>query len=141
MMFKLTRIWLLLGCLMTGCQDNTPKSISDRYTHAMEIYHGKNAGAAEAELTAFLTFLSDKQRKSPAAADYNDLRGIVWLRLYSVYRFTCDEAKATDALSHATKLLQGRIVKAQDQQNAEKQLKDLLSGLEGEVTPGWKSSQ
>ena len=142
MSFKLTRIWVLLvllSCLTVGCEDTTPKSISDRYTRAMEIYHGKDARAAEVELTAFLVFLAERQQKNPAAVDYDDLRGIAWLRLYCLYQFSGDEAKAADALSRATKLLQSRITNSQDREGAEKQLKDLLTGLEHEVAPGWKS--
>jgi hypothetical protein len=129
---------LFICLLLAGCSDSTDQVISGRYAHAMDVYQGPSAEAAEAEIKSLLGYLDEAQRKHPKAVDYDDLRGVLWLRAYSLYKFKGDVARAKEAMNKCVPLLRAKLGDAQSELDAERRLAALVDAMELQMKPDWK---
>lgn len=104
----------------------------------MVVYHETDPKAAEEALVSLHALLVEKRQEAPGAVNYDELEGIVNLRLYGLYESTGRLVEATDALQHSVRLLHRRLTSATDDSQRKEQLKALLIELEREFPPKWK---
>jgi len=131
---------LLLPCflmimLIAGCRKpDVAKEISAQYTESMRVYHQQDILSAENSMKSFLGLLAEKQLIDSSAVNYNDLRGTIWLRLYSIYEFRGQKSEADDALNRV-------ITFWKDRGLSKEALAKLVAEMEKEVPPNWHRSQ
>lgn len=139
-MKKLPLLAISVALVVSGCREDTAKLLSEQYNAAMSVYHGADSKAAEEALISLRALLHEKRLKAPLAVDYDELEGIVVLRLYSIYEIAGRVPEATRAMELAAQLLHRRFKPVSNAKQREEQLKMLLQGLESELSPQWKTS-
>lgn len=143
-MNALVTLLISSALLLSGCSvdtEDTAKLLSDEYNAAMGIYQSGDSKAAEDALIDFRSLLVEKKPESPQVVDYDELNGIVSLRLYSLYVSVGRSGDANREMQRAVKLMSKRLETASDDSDREEQLKLLLHELEKELPPKWKASE